>query len=363
MFKGIQVISVALGALLSVPAIAGTKDGGGAVGFLCHEGLKDKVYLADTYNLFKLNKFNGKEAVDAGLIFLAAGEKVAAIHPVPRIQGGNFLSGWALIFESQSLQWEKQRHLPLLGDDHILTIPQNCKKVQLAIQDVVNGIVRWDDQLVSEMTPSEIGFFQLHETFVALRGRPGLDTTPIRTDVAAVLNSPDFNFAQFIEGVMDPNTLLPVQKDIGSYFPILDQLPGEYSGQDQLKRDCHATVRKNGEILEFTTKVKFADQTEFKMESSPIAIIGLAQKLAYDMDFKKRQVDYSPERMGVGYSNHSGLPSIFGTYPNTNSIHVNWYKGELSSISVESEVSNGGFRDINQSREVTCYGLVRTEKP
>src|SRR4051812_19282675 len=113
------IVLILLQFVLAQTCFAGIKEGGGGVGFLCHEASGDKVYLADTYDLVKSGALKSNESLNAGIIFLAAGQRFTESH-VPDLKFKDFLSaGWALMVRSSFLHWQKEGHLPLLGDDNI----------------------------------------------------------------------------------------------------------------------------------------------------------------------------------------------------------------------------------------------------
>ncbi len=353
------IFLVLLQFVLAQACFAGIKEGGGGVGFLCHEPGGDRVYLADTYDLVKGGALKNNEFLDTGIIFLAAGQRFAEAH-IPDLNFKDFLSGgWALIFRSSFLHWQKERHLPLLGDDHIPQdkVPHNCEKVQLAIQDLNARTVHWDDSYVSKMTRAETGFFILHETLIALRNDPGADTTPIRAEVSSVLEPREFS--KFVQEIINPNLLLPIQKDLEPYEELISHLEGKYSGSDPLKKECHVSIIRNGDYLNFVSEEISADgSVSSKLEATSIPIAGLVQKLAYDTNLQKQRPDYSGLWLNVNYYTYNGLPSLFGTYPTQTGVGVSWYKEQLESVSLEFDVSKGPFRDLNKSVSIYCYSLL-----
>jgi hypothetical protein len=352
------LVLVLLSLIWGQMSFAGIKEGGGGVGFLCHENGKDRVYLADTYELVKDGKLKGKESLDMGIIFLAAGQRFSEAN-VQDLHFKDFLSGgWALIFRSSHLGWQVDHNLPLLGDDHISfgEIPANCEKVQLAIQDLRTGIVSWNNDLVSKMTPAETGFFVLHETLIALRNDPGADTSPIRAAVSSVLDSQ--KFSKFVEGIIDPNTLLPIQTDLKQYEQVIADLPGQYVGKDQLNKDCSVSITREGNNLNFTQQVFSADGSTWgKLNIRSIPIAGLVQKLAYDTNYIKQQKAYSASWLNVNYYSYRGVPSLFGTYPMDNTVALGWYKGPLETVNLTMDFSNGPYRDVNKSSGLYCHSL------
>jgi hypothetical protein len=354
------IFLVLLQFVLAQACFAGIKEGGGGVGFLSHEPSGDRVYLADTYDLVKNGALNNNESLNAGIIFLAAGQQFTKAH-IPGVNFKDFLSaGWALMSRASFMHWQKEGHLPLLGDDHIppSSVPANCEKVQIAIQDLKTATVHLDESYVAKMTKAETGFFMLHETLIALRNDPGADTTPIRDEVSSVLAPQEFT--KFVQEIINPNLLLPLQTDLEPYEEMISHLEGEYSGLDPLKKACHVSVSRDGDNLNFVSQVMAADGSVLnKLEATSIPVAGLVQKLAYDTSLQKQRPDYSGAWLNVNYYAYNGLPSLFGTYPTQSGIGVSWYKGQLESMNVEHDVSRGPFRDPNKSDSILCYSLSK----
>lgn len=202
----LSIISTTLLLLLgSAICFAGTKDSGGGVGFLCREGGSSKVYLADTYSVVRSGAIEKFRALDQQSVFLAAGKRFETIAPEGVFRDGfkkrrALDIGWTLLHRAQSIRYVQGGRLALLGDDFIPAhaIPENCEKVQLAVQDLKTGVVHYDKSLVDRLSPIEIGFLRLHETLIAVRDQPLRDTTPIREGLVRVLASPDFSFEGFV---------------------------------------------------------------------------------------------------------------------------------------------------------------------
>ena len=103
--------------------------------------------------------------------------------------------GWMLSHTLGALDFEfAKAPLKLLNDDHFDTskLPPGCFKQQAAIQDIPKRHVDIDLDLVSKMSFLEQGLLNLHESKISLRNQPGADTTPIRKEIAdLVQNSAD----------------------------------------------------------------------------------------------------------------------------------------------------------------------------
>lgn len=346
-----------LGVLISasVNAFAGARDGGGGVGFLCQSGRKTRVYLADTYQLVKKGQLPSNKTMKDGLLFLAAGRRFANSRIVGRDFKDFLSAGWSLISIESSLTWKPKRGMDLLGDDHIAEsdVPAGCKKIQLAIQDIQSRTVYFDDQLVHQLTSAEVELLRLHETLISVRRLPGEDTTAIREAVNSVVDAS--GYAKFVASILDPNVLTPIQTHLEPYEKLIAALPGRYIGRDPLNQPCELSVVRHKTVLSFQITTKAGQLT-----SKSIPLNQIAQKLAADTQFRREQdKNFDAERLSVNYYTYQGLVSLFGTYPSTSSIGIDWYKGTLSSVIMETSLSTGPFRNPLQSSNLTCLTPVR----
>jgi hypothetical protein len=197
----------------------GGNSGGGGVGFLCGDDIAtQKVYLADTYRT--LNPQNREQTYIQypAAVIDAAVEAVERIKPEkvyrhPTLPNQNVSLGFLLGYKYYSLKFvEEITPIGSLSDDNIPTaqIPAGCRKVQLAIQDVPNGVVHLQGEHHRRLSEIEKGFLALHETLIAIRNQPGQDTTPIRVEVeriASALNDPRVSFASLVRNILNPGEL------------------------------------------------------------------------------------------------------------------------------------------------------------
>lgn len=164
--------------------------GGGKV-FVCLEDGQEKVYLADTYQLMKSGKLAGlgqawPDSVVESVAYLLDKTQPEKSIKHPFLPTQKVSLGWMIAHTHANLNYVYVDSLPELDDDNIPAdqVPGNCKKTQLAIQDLDKGRVRVVFPLLNKMSMLERGFFELHETAIAMRNAPGADTTPVRKDIA-----------------------------------------------------------------------------------------------------------------------------------------------------------------------------------
>lgn len=184
----------------------GNEGGGGGIGFLCNENGKQKIYLADTYELHKqglFNQFTGQTLIH----FDTAVEIIDRRYPErrfnhPYIPGQKVTLGYMLAWQHNRLYFERySNHVKVSGDDNISPdqIPPGCEKFQLAHQNLQTGVVAvqrlgyepWPRDVY--LTRADWFYLHLHEALIALRNRPGADTTEIRQmvrELAELLSDP-----------------------------------------------------------------------------------------------------------------------------------------------------------------------------
>ncbi|MEK7357422.1 MAG: hypothetical protein AAB250_13300, partial [Bdellovibrionota bacterium] len=218
-------------------AVAGNEGGGGGKGFVCRNAdFSETVYLADTYSLVKSGRLKGLNPDEADSTVAAVAEIVERLYPEktfkhPLFPAQKVSFAWMMEYKYAGLDWSPKPRVASRPDDHIVNVPKNCTKVQLAYQDLKTGVIEEDFTLTHHMTWIERGFLSLHEVFVGLRNQPGKDTTPIRADVekyAAILDDPRLQLGQLL------------QKYLGR--PAAPKTPAEWGDQYVRANDCHSRV-------------------------------------------------------------------------------------------------------------------------
>jgi hypothetical protein len=176
----------------------GGADPSGGVGFVCQEaGDKTKIYLADTYSLAKTGVFDILKPTSpsefiASIVAMLNGVYPEKVYQHPTLPDQKVSIGWLITYTYGQLKFKlaDSQNLPQLEDDHIdpASVPRNCEKIQLAVQDVPSKVVRVSPR-VSDLNWGERGLLEFHETLISLRNQPGADTTEIRhaVDKIAVL--------------------------------------------------------------------------------------------------------------------------------------------------------------------------------
>ncbi|MFZ3228771.1 MAG: hypothetical protein WA160_01105 [Pseudobdellovibrio sp.] len=139
-------------------------------------------YFADTYELFVSNVLSKESALPEDVWLKAV------------FDGLNKLTAETNNQEQQGLGDLVQERLerlnfidsngPLedLPDDQISTAGTDCEKKQLAIQDLVSGVVRVDFNLLRKLSYQEINYFKVHEALISLKKTID-DTSAIRADL------------------------------------------------------------------------------------------------------------------------------------------------------------------------------------
>jgi hypothetical protein len=205
---GITIVATLAGSYAHA-GIRGSEGVGGGVGIICDENGVEKVYLADTFDLVRNGSLRGIESVDNESLFRAAlavldersPEKIYT-NPFQPEQKVNL--AWMVEHTRANLQFKYVESIPNLSDDNIdqRSLPSNCRKEQIAVQEVGRGIVREKFKMSSRMSSTERGLFEVHETLVALRNAPGADTTPIRQKIAEILGDPQHSFQNMLKNLV-----------------------------------------------------------------------------------------------------------------------------------------------------------------
>jgi hypothetical protein len=151
--------------LLSVPALAvAGQDRGGGVAFVCKKkqifGKKTVVYLADSYNIVHSPVYERLKSLK-----FSDSEKVLQ-EAIQIVREKNAQVGDALATAMGQIQESLEGSLPLLGNDRIEQMPENCTKEQLGIQDFETGVVHVNHRLRSKLNPVDQLLFRLHEGYL-----------------------------------------------------------------------------------------------------------------------------------------------------------------------------------------------------
>jgi hypothetical protein len=193
------ILALSLTASVSAVATDGTNSGGGGVGFYCNINGKMKAFLADTIKLQRTGQLYRMKTVD----FSQAVEVIDQHYPQkafqhPYVRGQKVTLGFMLSHSLNGLKFIRTNEtIPATNDDHIpaSSVPGNCKKIQLARQYFATKTVLMRGDV--ELSAEEEFYLNIHEAMIALRNRPGMNTTEIRQKVAnlsAILTNPS-NFA------------------------------------------------------------------------------------------------------------------------------------------------------------------------
>jgi hypothetical protein len=228
----LPVLSLLLLTPLAVQARVGGSSDGGGKGIECTEKGEKHVYLADTFPLRDSPLYRNLRVDDPSAVVNAMAEvmdrlKPEKVYPNPDGPRSTVALAWLLVHQRNSLIFElAEGKLPDLPDDNIdpASLPTNCHKVQVAIQDLDSGVVRQDLDLLREMSWLDQGLLELHETLLSLRHQPGADTTPIRRDVEklfAAISDPRLSVEALIRQMLDPDGGSTVRPAL----PVLQRWP------------------------------------------------------------------------------------------------------------------------------------------
>lgn len=260
-------------------AIHGPIGSGGGKGIVCSRSIYDStVYLADTFKYF-YNEDSDRESPKESLadlpdltpeeILLAAAsyfEQIAPqkIYAHPFLPNTKVSLGWMVVHTFANLHIRIiQKDLPLIHDDHInlASLPPECrKKIQIAVQNFAQNSIEVNSAYFGELTPAEIGFLWLHETLLAIRGRPG-DTSAIRKTVGEVLKKKNFDIYQNVLNIFvqkkseNSQSSSGSDKDKAADLPVLLGIPSSFY--------CKIMNEKNKQLdLEppFAFKLKYLDK-------------------------------------------------------------------------------------------------------
>lgn len=222
--------------LVGSPTFAGGSSDGGGKGIECLENGKSIVYLADTFPLRHTDLYQNLKLDDTAGVINAMSEVVEKIYPEkkyshPFLADQKVSLAWLLVYEHSFLKFEYAGNLPDVPDDHIdiADLPKNCRKVQVAVQNIATGVVRKDISLIFKMNFLDRGLLELHETLLRIRKQPGMDTTPIRREVESVMAAiadPRHSVEELIRHLLGPGMVRPHRKFSAA--------------SDSLYRDCQS---------------------------------------------------------------------------------------------------------------------------
>lgn len=215
-----SAIIFAMTMTISLTAFAG-KDKGGGVGFECPIAgtNKTRVFLADTYELFKDVPMSTDAAIVPAAAQILDEIQPKKVYPSPYDPHEKVSLAWMVMhtdsvrpLQSAYGNESYQQALDLVGDDHIRAadVPVGCKKVQIAVQYFPYRFAQYDPYLRARMSKIEFEFLKLHEIFVSIRNQPGASTQSVRADVefvAEVLKDPRLSDRKIIERTLHPEKL------------------------------------------------------------------------------------------------------------------------------------------------------------
>lgn len=143
--------------------LAGGRDGGGGVVFVCTEPSGEAVYLAD---LYKLLKSGGMSFSQEQSQMLSENEFLEVIaESIGKVDSE---TATTLKKNLRELKFTPVSFVPLLGDDDIQKIPTGCTKAQLAIQYFATNVVEYNESYFAELPPVQRALFKLHEAYVKI---------------------------------------------------------------------------------------------------------------------------------------------------------------------------------------------------
>ncbi len=231
------LVSIAfLGLLGGNTAVAGPGVSGGGDVIVCKTGIPvlrtifgwHRVYLADTFSFFQKGGANVLPLLDEKQTLQAALETLDSKEPGMGTLIGSTIS---------RLEFREVEAVEELDDDNIVLDIPSCQKQQLAIQDIFENRVRVNKELLEELTPSEKVLFRIHEAYIHIRNAPP-DTTPIRAEVRAIIESPSFE--AFLNDVVPKVTTIDILKRIKKMLLRECNLSEEPLSLDRLARlGCH----------------------------------------------------------------------------------------------------------------------------
>ncbi len=185
--------------------------GGGGDVILCLKGSTEVAYFADTFFLTPSNPNDIYASFDDPTT-------EALLQIVDEILPQKNINHPYSPGKKVSLSWMLSRTMHLLNfyrndtgvveeldDDYIdeSKLPAGCRKKQLAIQDV--GLLRVElDDIFYQLSTIEKSLFKLHEAKIALRGRPRVDTTPIRHQIAELIDQNKISLAEVLKRLRRP---------------------------------------------------------------------------------------------------------------------------------------------------------------
>jgi hypothetical protein len=175
---GFSVLVLSFVSGFSAFAQGGARGGGGGDVLIC----KGEVSLADTYAL----KNEKVLLINTGL-----SEDVLLTSYLNTLIHENAAFGKQIKDKVASLVFNPVKKVRELDDDGIIP-PAHCRKKQLAIQNIDAGTVDYNQGLYQQLTAEEKVLFKIHEAFISLQKQPGVLTTAIRAEVAAIPAYPDF---------------------------------------------------------------------------------------------------------------------------------------------------------------------------
>ncbi len=164
-------------------ARGGENSGGGGDSIVCATLNGEKVFLADTFELF----------YDKNFPSLDLNPEVIEQYFIHYLEDQNPNLKSKLFRALQSLTFKPVKNVKEFDDDFITGVPDNCHKKQLAFQSIEQKTVYYNISLYFKLSLVERALLRVHEALIQLRSHPG-NTTPIRnlvqSNYASSVNSP-----------------------------------------------------------------------------------------------------------------------------------------------------------------------------
>lgn len=170
----------------------GDNSGGGDV-LICRYGLfggRKVVYLADTFDVRRHLNFSSIGNVEyylrisLDLIFRENAEMARKLKDA-----------------LDKLSFIPEDDVTELDDDFIEVNQSNCRKKQLAQQDISTAVVKYNRHLYMQLSDLEKALFRIHEAYIFVRNQPMKDTTEIRRAVEQVLHKYTSKKQEFLHDI------------------------------------------------------------------------------------------------------------------------------------------------------------------
>ncbi|MGZ3770106.1 MAG: hypothetical protein ACXVCP_13870 [Bdellovibrio sp.] len=141
---------------------------------------------------------------------------------------------------------------------------------------------------------------------------------------------------------------------------IIDSLPGVYHGMDTEGHSCEVSVSKQLGQMKF--QMNLADSST-SMKS--VSLFTLKKQYSMNYEFRKKyDKHFDPKTANPWLIHYAyyGQPSIFGIYPRTEKLEINWNQTEFFSLNLAVSYSDGGpieSEPDSRNESLTCMYLKK----